>query len=191
MINFSLCALLKSYIWSIASLLKFLKFYLCNFFEQELERAFTYWGTPEGDILHPVECMHHLLEQVRRYRVNVDGSVCTVLVTILVLEVIYSYFHIICTYSLLCRYAYQSSRNALIFRSFYLQWWKSSFLHSILILDYANTYKIKCDYSIFTRIVKMKSLFLKSKFSIFSNQMSLRDQSGSIWLLDFKTWSKK
>ncbi|KAL0911264.1 hypothetical protein M5K25_019393 [Dendrobium thyrsiflorum] len=55
-------------------------------FIEELERAFTYWGTPEGDILHPVECMHHLLEQVRRYRVNVDGSICTVLVTILVLE---------------------------------------------------------------------------------------------------------
>lgn len=55
-------------------------------FTKELERAFTYWGTPEGDTYHPVECMHHLLEQVRRYRVNVDGSICTVLVTILVLE---------------------------------------------------------------------------------------------------------
>ncbi|XP_020584377.1 ABC1 family protein YPL109C, mitochondrial-like isoform X2 [Phalaenopsis equestris] len=55
-------------------------------FTEELERAFTFWGTPDGDVIHPVECMHHLLEQVRRYRVNVDGSICSVLVTILVLE---------------------------------------------------------------------------------------------------------
>lgn len=55
-------------------------------FIEELERTFTFWGTSEGDIYHPAECMHQLLEQVRRYRVNVDGNVCTVLVTILVLE---------------------------------------------------------------------------------------------------------
>ncbi|KAK8942580.1 hypothetical protein KSP39_PZI009305 [Platanthera zijinensis] len=55
-------------------------------FIEELERTFTYWGTSEGDIYHPAECMHQLLDQVRRYRVNVDGNVCTVLVTILVLE---------------------------------------------------------------------------------------------------------
>ncbi|XP_065022274.1 uncharacterized protein LOC135648469 [Musa acuminata AAA Group] len=55
-------------------------------FIEELERTFTFWGTREGDIFHPVECMHQLLEQVRRHRVNVDGNVCTVLVTILVLE---------------------------------------------------------------------------------------------------------
>ncbi|KAJ6843608.1 putative serine/threonine-protein kinase abkC isoform X1 [Iris pallida] len=55
-------------------------------FIEELERTFAFWGTPEGDIFHPAECMHHLLEQVRRHKVNVDGNVCTVLVTILVLE---------------------------------------------------------------------------------------------------------
>ncbi|WOL15083.1 ABC family protein [Canna indica] len=55
-------------------------------FIAELDRTFTFWGTPEGDIFHPVECMHQLLEQVRRHRVNIDGNVCTVLVTILVLE---------------------------------------------------------------------------------------------------------
>nr|CAD1819314.1 unnamed protein product [Ananas comosus var. bracteatus] len=57
-----------------------------NAFIEELDKTFTFWGTPEGDIFHPVECMHQLLEQVRRHQVNVDGNVCTVLVTILVLE---------------------------------------------------------------------------------------------------------
>jgi hypothetical protein len=56
-----------------------------------VEEAFTFWGTPEGDLVHPAECMQQLLEKVRRHRVNVDGNVCTVLVTTLVLEVI-SYF---------------------------------------------------------------------------------------------------
>ena len=56
-----------------------------------MEEAFTFWGTPEGDLVHPAECMQQLLEKVRRHRVNVDGNVCTVLVTTLVLEVI-SYF---------------------------------------------------------------------------------------------------
>ncbi|PKA52411.1 putative aarF domain-containing protein kinase [Apostasia shenzhenica] len=55
-------------------------------FIEELERTFTYWGTPESDIYHPAECMHQLLEQVRRHRVNIDGNVCTVMITILVLE---------------------------------------------------------------------------------------------------------
>ncbi|XP_042429224.1 uncharacterized aarF domain-containing protein kinase 2-like [Zingiber officinale] len=55
-------------------------------FIEELEKTFTFWGTSEGDVFHPVECMHQLLEQVRRHRVSVDGNVCTVMVTILVLE---------------------------------------------------------------------------------------------------------
>lgn len=55
-------------------------------FIEELERAFTFWGTPEGDIFHPAECMHQLIDTVRRHKVNVDGYVCTVLVNILVLE---------------------------------------------------------------------------------------------------------
>nr|GEY09298.1 probable serine/threonine-protein kinase abkC [Tanacetum cinerariifolium] len=36
--------------------------------------------------VHPADCMHQLLEQVRRHQVNVDGNVCTVVVTTLVLE---------------------------------------------------------------------------------------------------------
>ncbi|KAI4299270.1 hypothetical protein L6164_032745 [Bauhinia variegata] len=55
-------------------------------FIEELDDAFTFWGTPEGDLVHPAECMEQLLEKVRRHRVNIDGNVCTVLVTTLVLE---------------------------------------------------------------------------------------------------------
>lgn len=54
---------------------------------QEVEEAFTFWGTPEGDLIHPAECMQELLEKVRRHKVNVDGNVTTVMVTTLVLEV--------------------------------------------------------------------------------------------------------
>ncbi|KAK8501875.1 hypothetical protein V6N13_023341 [Hibiscus sabdariffa] len=55
-------------------------------FIEEVEEAFTFWGTPEGDLVHPAECMQELLEKVRRHRVNIDGNVCTVMVTTLVLE---------------------------------------------------------------------------------------------------------
>ncbi|KAL6283126.1 hypothetical protein ACE6H2_014055 [Prunus campanulata] len=41
----------------------------------EVEKAFAFWGTPEGDPVHPAECMQQLLEKVRRHRVNVDGNV--------------------------------------------------------------------------------------------------------------------
>ena len=52
-----------------------------------MEEAFKFWGTPAGDLVHPADCMHELLEKVRRHRVNIDGNVCTVMVTTLVLEV--------------------------------------------------------------------------------------------------------
>ncbi|KAI4296602.1 hypothetical protein L6164_036548 [Bauhinia variegata] len=55
-------------------------------FIEEVDEAFAFWGTPEGDLVHPAECMEQLLEKVRRHRVNIDGNVCTVLVTTLVLE---------------------------------------------------------------------------------------------------------
>ena len=37
--------------------------------------------------MHTGQCMQELLEQVRRHKVNIDGDVCTVMVTTLVLEV--------------------------------------------------------------------------------------------------------
>ncbi|XP_075667046.1 uncharacterized protein LOC142636656 [Castanea sativa] len=55
-------------------------------FIEEVSESFAFWGTPEGDFVHPAECMEQLLEKVRRHQVNVDGNVCTVLVTTLVLE---------------------------------------------------------------------------------------------------------
>ncbi|CAA0825132.1 Protein kinase superfamily protein [Striga hermonthica] len=55
-------------------------------FIQEVKESFDFWGTAEGDLVHPAECMQQLLEQVRRHKVNVDGNVCTVMVTVLVLE---------------------------------------------------------------------------------------------------------
>ncbi|KAK8493735.1 hypothetical protein V6N12_034384 [Hibiscus sabdariffa] len=55
-------------------------------FIEEVEEAFTFWGTPEGDVVHPADCMQQLLEKVRCHRVNIDGNVCTVMVTTLVLE---------------------------------------------------------------------------------------------------------
>ncbi|CAA2984705.1 probable serine threonine- kinase abkC isoform X1 [Olea europaea subsp. europaea] len=55
-------------------------------FIQEVKVSFDFWGTPEGDFVHPADCMQQLLEQVRRHKVNIDGNVCTVMVTVLVLE---------------------------------------------------------------------------------------------------------
>lgn len=60
-----------------------------------MKESFDFWGTPEGDVIHPAECMQQLLEKVRRHKVNVDGNVCTVMVTVLVLEVIISDFLVI------------------------------------------------------------------------------------------------
>ncbi|KAK4741038.1 hypothetical protein SAY87_024626 [Trapa incisa] len=57
-----------------------------NAFIQEVKEAFDFWGTPEGDLVHPAECMQDLLEKVRHHKVNVDGNVTTVMVTTLVLE---------------------------------------------------------------------------------------------------------
>ncbi|XP_017223622.1 uncharacterized protein LOC108200073 [Daucus carota subsp. sativus] len=55
-------------------------------FIKEVTESFDFWGTPEGDVVHPAECMEQLLEKVRRHKVNIDGNVCTVMVTFLVLE---------------------------------------------------------------------------------------------------------
>ncbi|KAJ4962001.1 hypothetical protein NE237_021911 [Protea cynaroides] len=55
-------------------------------FIEEVRVSFDFWGTPEGDLVHPADCMRQLLEQVRRHKVNIDGNVCTVMVTTLVLE---------------------------------------------------------------------------------------------------------
>ncbi|KAI7999529.1 putative serine/threonine-protein kinase abkC [Camellia lanceoleosa] len=53
---------------------------------KDMKESFDFWGTPEGDVVHPAECMQQVLEKVRHHRVNIDGNVCTVMVTTLVLE---------------------------------------------------------------------------------------------------------
>ncbi|GAV74441.1 ABC1 domain-containing protein [Cephalotus follicularis] len=55
-------------------------------FIKEVEKTFNFWGSVEGNAVHPAECMQQLLEHVRRHKVNIDGNVCTVMVTMLVLE---------------------------------------------------------------------------------------------------------
>ncbi|KAL8264346.1 hypothetical protein R6Q59_022476 [Mikania micrantha] len=55
-------------------------------FIKDVEKSFMLWRSTEGDSLNPADCMQQLLEQVRRHRVNIDGNVCTVIVTTLVLE---------------------------------------------------------------------------------------------------------
>lgn len=55
-------------------------------FIKDVEGTFDFWKTAEGDGIHPADCMQQLLEQVRRHRVNIDGNICTVIVTTLVLE---------------------------------------------------------------------------------------------------------
>uniref|UniRef100_A0A0D6R1D5 ABC1 atypical kinase-like domain-containing protein n=2 Tax=Araucaria cunninghamii TaxID=56994 RepID=A0A0D6R1D5_ARACU len=55
-------------------------------FIKEVDSTFKFWHAPECKNVHQADCMHELLEQVRRHKVNIDGNVCTVMVTTLVLE---------------------------------------------------------------------------------------------------------
>ncbi|XP_004294475.1 PREDICTED: ABC1 family protein YPL109C, mitochondrial-like [Fragaria vesca subsp. vesca] len=55
-------------------------------FIEEVDKSFELWDSPEGEIMHPGDCIQQLLEQVRRHKVRIDGNVCTVIVTTLVLE---------------------------------------------------------------------------------------------------------
>ncbi|KAE8725636.1 hypothetical protein F3Y22_tig00008289pilonHSYRG00070 [Hibiscus syriacus] len=56
-------------------------------FVEDVEKSFDLWDSPVGESIHPGECIQQLLEHVRRHKVNIDGNVCTVIVTTLVLEV--------------------------------------------------------------------------------------------------------
>ncbi|KAI5078367.1 hypothetical protein GOP47_0006038 [Adiantum capillus-veneris] len=55
-------------------------------FIKQQETSFKFWGSKEAKVIHPGECMQDVLEQVRIHRVNIDGDVCTVMVTMMVLE---------------------------------------------------------------------------------------------------------
>lgn len=69
--------------------LKFSKDQTCpntTAFIEEVVSSFKLWGSAEAEDMHPGDCVQDLLEQVRKHRVNVDGDVCTVMVTTMVLE---------------------------------------------------------------------------------------------------------
>ncbi|GKV42543.1 hypothetical protein SLEP1_g49935 [Rubroshorea leprosula] len=55
-------------------------------FIKDVEKSFLSWGSPDGKLVHPAEGLQQLLEHVRHHKVNIDGNVCTVMVTTLVLE---------------------------------------------------------------------------------------------------------
>ncbi|KAL2327999.1 hypothetical protein Fmac_021426 [Flemingia macrophylla] len=55
-------------------------------FIEEVDKSFEFWRSPEGESVHTADRMQQLLEHVRRCKVNIDGSVCAVIVTTLVLE---------------------------------------------------------------------------------------------------------
>ncbi|KAH7416274.1 hypothetical protein KP509_14G083600 [Ceratopteris richardii] len=55
-------------------------------FIEEVESSFRLWASEDGGDIHPGDCLQDLLEQVRRHRVNIDGEVCTVMVTTMILE---------------------------------------------------------------------------------------------------------
>ncbi|KAL5548065.1 hypothetical protein UlMin_003296 [Ulmus minor] len=55
-------------------------------FVEEVDNSFKFWDSPEGEVITPADCMKQLLEQVKRHKVNIDGNVCTIMVTTLVLE---------------------------------------------------------------------------------------------------------
>ncbi|KAI5061072.1 hypothetical protein GOP47_0023577 [Adiantum capillus-veneris] len=56
-------------------------------FIKQLETSFKFWGSKKAKVIHPGECMQDVLEQVRIHRVNIDGDICTVMVTMMVLQV--------------------------------------------------------------------------------------------------------
>ncbi|KAL2640447.1 hypothetical protein AAZV13_06G228200 [Glycine max] len=55
-------------------------------FIEEVDKSFELWRSPEGESVHTADRMQQLLEHVRRCKVNIDGNVCAVIVTTLVLE---------------------------------------------------------------------------------------------------------
>lgn len=55
-------------------------------FIEEVDKSFKFWRSTEGESIHTADRMQQLLEHVRCCKVNIDGNVCAVIVTTLVLE---------------------------------------------------------------------------------------------------------
>ncbi|KAK2355157.1 hypothetical protein P8452_75354 [Trifolium repens] len=55
-------------------------------FIEEVDKSFKLWRSSEGEAVHSGDRMQQLLEHVRQCKVNIDGNICAVIVTTLVLE---------------------------------------------------------------------------------------------------------
>ncbi|CAJ2645389.1 unnamed protein product [Trifolium pratense] len=52
----------------------------------EVDKSFKLWRSSAGEAVHSGDRMQQLLEHVRKCKVNIDGNICAVIVTTLVLE---------------------------------------------------------------------------------------------------------
>jgi aarF domain-containing kinase len=60
-------------------------------FKQDVHAKFKEYLSVRGTASNTGECMTELFDQIRKHRVNMDGDVCTVMVTTLILEVVFSH----------------------------------------------------------------------------------------------------
>lgn len=69
--------------------------YCIQAFKKAVDDKFNEYLSIRGTAKNTGECMTELFDQVRQHRVNMDGDVCTVMVTTLILEVIFVAFFLI------------------------------------------------------------------------------------------------
>ncbi|KAH7306834.1 hypothetical protein KP509_22G033200 [Ceratopteris richardii] len=55
-------------------------------FVKDVEMSFKLWNSKEGEFIPPGECIQEVFEKVRSHRVNIDGDLCMVMVSFMVLE---------------------------------------------------------------------------------------------------------
>ncbi|KAJ8423856.1 hypothetical protein Cgig2_021419 [Carnegiea gigantea] len=77
---------LQNWLAKLKSYIIFLDVGITAELSEEVEESFDFWDTLEGDLVHPSDCMHQLLNQVRHHEVSTDENVCTVIVIALVLR---------------------------------------------------------------------------------------------------------
>jgi hypothetical protein len=58
-------------------------------FKRDVHAKFKEYLSVRGTATNTGECMTELFDQIRKHRVNMDGDVCTVMVTTLILEVVF------------------------------------------------------------------------------------------------------
>lgn len=62
-------------------------------FKKAVDDKFKEYLSIRGTAKNTGECMTELFDQIRQHRVNMDGDVCTVMVTTLILEVLQHTFN--------------------------------------------------------------------------------------------------